>query len=118
MKKIRVAEFKPGRTRIVLEVDDLSSYDAFLLPNPYRLIIDIHGKQSRASLLAKAQRGATEGDTAAANPSSNSSAEDSDDEAIEDTGGQKVQKKSEKEHAIVATVKPADEAAGPRGVET
>src|ERR1700678_2478762 len=44
LKKIRVAEFEPGRTRIVLEVDDLASYDAFLLPDPYRLIIDIHGK--------------------------------------------------------------------------
>ena len=44
LKKIRVAQFQPGRTRVVLEVDDLSSYDAFLLPNPYRLIIDIHGK--------------------------------------------------------------------------
>ncbi len=44
LKKIRVAEFQPGRTRIVLEVDDLASYDAFLLPNPYRLIIDVHGR--------------------------------------------------------------------------
>ena len=44
LKKIRVAEFEPGRTRIVLEVDNLASYDAFLLPDPYRLIIDIHGK--------------------------------------------------------------------------
>ena len=45
LKKIRVAEFEPGRTRIVLEVDDLASYDAFLLPDPYRLIIDVHGKE-------------------------------------------------------------------------
>ena len=44
LKKIRVAQFQPGRTRIVLEVDDLANYNAFLLPNPYRLIIDIHGK--------------------------------------------------------------------------
>src|SRR5208337_1845493 len=44
LKKIRVAEFQPGRTRVVLEVDNLASYDAFLLPDPYRLIIDIHGK--------------------------------------------------------------------------
>ncbi len=44
LKKIRVAQFQPGRTRVVLEVADLSGYDAFLLPNPYRLIIDIHGK--------------------------------------------------------------------------
>ena len=44
LKKIRVAQFQPGRTRVVLEVDNLSDYEAFLLPNPYRLIIDIHGK--------------------------------------------------------------------------
>ena len=44
LKKIRVAQFQPGRTRVVLEVDSLSDYEAFLLPNPYRLIIDIHGK--------------------------------------------------------------------------
>jgi len=48
LKKIRVAQFAPGRTRVVLEVDDLSDYDAFLLPNPYRLIIDIHGKDARS----------------------------------------------------------------------
>ena len=44
LKKVRVAQFAPGRTRVVLEVDNLSDYDAFLLPNPYRVIIDIHGK--------------------------------------------------------------------------
>lgn len=47
LKKVRVAQFQPGRTRVVLEVDDLSDYNAFLLPNPYRLIIDIHGKKAR-----------------------------------------------------------------------
>jgi N-acetylmuramoyl-L-alanine amidase len=44
LRKIRVAQFERGRTRVVLEVDDLSDYNAFLLPNPPRLIIDIHGK--------------------------------------------------------------------------
>jgi N-acetylmuramoyl-L-alanine amidase len=48
LKKVRVAQFVPGRTRVVLEVDNLSDYEAFLLPNPYRLIIDIHGKNGRA----------------------------------------------------------------------
>ena len=48
LKKIRVAESAPGRTRVVLEVDNLSDYDAFLLPNPYRLVIDIHGKNGPA----------------------------------------------------------------------
>jgi N-acetylmuramoyl-L-alanine amidase len=44
LKKIRVAQFSSDRTRVVLEVESLSAYEAFLLPNPYRLIIDIHGK--------------------------------------------------------------------------
>ena len=53
LKRVRVAEFQPGRTRVVLEVDNLASYQAFLLPNPYRLIIDIHGRQKRTTLAAK-----------------------------------------------------------------
>jgi N-acetylmuramoyl-L-alanine amidase len=53
LKKIRVAQFKPGKTRVVFEVDDLSDYDAFLLPNPSRLIIDIHGKQTGKSEVAR-----------------------------------------------------------------
>jgi N-acetylmuramoyl-L-alanine amidase len=47
LKKIRVAQFAPGLTRVVLEVgDDVGEYSAFLLPNPYRLVIDVHGKKS------------------------------------------------------------------------
>jgi len=46
LRKIRVAQFKPGKTRIVLEVDELSDYNAFLLSNPSRLIIDVHGKET------------------------------------------------------------------------
>jgi N-acetylmuramoyl-L-alanine amidase len=45
LKKIRVAQYKANMTRIVLEVDGLAEYSAFLLPNPYRLIIDVHGRK-------------------------------------------------------------------------
>jgi N-acetylmuramoyl-L-alanine amidase len=48
LKKIRVAQFKADQARVVLEVDSLSQYDAFLLPNPSRLIVDIHGKTAAA----------------------------------------------------------------------
>ena len=48
LHKIRVAQFAPGKTRVVLEVDELSDYEVFLLPNPSRLIIDIHGKDKHA----------------------------------------------------------------------
>src|SRR5256884_212769 len=47
LKKIRIAQFQRGKTRVVLEVEDLSDYDAFLLPNPSRLIIDVHGNDVR-----------------------------------------------------------------------
>ncbi len=48
LKKIRVAQYQKDSTRVVLEVDNVAEYTAFLLPNPYRLIVDIHGKDSRA----------------------------------------------------------------------
>jgi N-acetylmuramoyl-L-alanine amidase len=44
LHRIRVAQFKANMARVVLDVDDVAEYSAFLLPNPYRLIIDIHGK--------------------------------------------------------------------------
>ncbi|HLW52472.1 MAG TPA: N-acetylmuramoyl-L-alanine amidase [Candidatus Angelobacter sp.] len=44
LHRIRVAQNKAGMARVVLDVDDVAEYSAFLLPNPYRLIIDIHGK--------------------------------------------------------------------------
>lgn len=48
LHRIRVAQFKQHMTRVVLDVDDVAEYSAFLLPNPYRLIIDIHGKKPAA----------------------------------------------------------------------
>ncbi len=44
LHKIRVSQYKADMARVVLDVDDVAEYSAFLLPNPYRLIIDIHGK--------------------------------------------------------------------------
>ena len=44
LKKIRVAQFQPGKARIVLEVEDRSDYTTFLLTDPPRLIIDVHSK--------------------------------------------------------------------------
>jgi N-acetylmuramoyl-L-alanine amidase len=43
LKKIRAAQYTDDITRVVLDVNDVTEYSAFLLPNPYRLIIDIHG---------------------------------------------------------------------------
>ena len=48
LKDIRTAQFKTGRTRVVLDLDELSEFDASLLSNPPRLIIDIHNKSTRS----------------------------------------------------------------------
>lgn len=52
LRQIRVALFKPTVTRIVLDVERIEDYSVFPLPNPFRLIIDIHGP---ATLLAKGE---------------------------------------------------------------
>ncbi|GAA3753137.1 N-acetylmuramoyl-L-alanine amidase [Terriglobus aquaticus] len=43
LKRVRIAQYTADSTRVVLDVNDVTEYSAFLLPNPYRLIIDIHG---------------------------------------------------------------------------
>ncbi len=53
LRKIRVAQFQPGLVRVVLEVDTLSDYSVFMLPNPYRLIVDIHGRKPAARAVAR-----------------------------------------------------------------
>ncbi|HEY6972512.1 MAG TPA: N-acetylmuramoyl-L-alanine amidase [Candidatus Angelobacter sp.] len=48
LHRIRVAQYKANLARVVLDVDDVAEYSAFFLPNPYRLIIDIHGRKTVA----------------------------------------------------------------------
>ncbi|HEV2646727.1 MAG TPA: N-acetylmuramoyl-L-alanine amidase [Acidobacteriaceae bacterium] len=48
LKKVRAAQYTDDVTRVVLDVNDVTEYSAFLLPNPYRLIIDIHGGKKEA----------------------------------------------------------------------
>ena len=45
LKKIRIAQFAAERTRVVLDLDELTDYHAALQSNPWRLIIDIQNKQ-------------------------------------------------------------------------
>jgi N-acetylmuramoyl-L-alanine amidase len=58
LRRVRVAQYQKDVVRVVLDVDSVSDYSAFLLPNPYRLIIDIHGRKTNApqTLVARAQQ--------------------------------------------------------------
>ena len=81
LKRIRAAQYSNDVTRVVLDVSDVTEYSAFLLPNPYRLIIDIHGVKAGSSgsaegtsslpVLPPTQMGAAPG-TVATRSSSNS----------------------------------------------
>jgi N-acetylmuramoyl-L-alanine amidase len=54
LKSIRMSQFKAERTRVVLDLDELSEFDASLVSNPPRLIIDVHNKDSHNNKAAKA----------------------------------------------------------------
>ncbi|MGB6877809.1 MAG: N-acetylmuramoyl-L-alanine amidase [Candidatus Acidiferrales bacterium] len=49
LKAVRVAQNKDGVVRLVLDVQSVEGYSAFLLPDPFRLVIDVHGAVSSAS---------------------------------------------------------------------
>ncbi len=51
LKRVRAAQYSSDSTRIVLDVSHVSEYSAFFLPNPSRLIIDIHGAVANGALL-------------------------------------------------------------------
>lgn len=49
LKTIRVAQNQAGVVRVVLEVDKVKDYSVFLLPNPYRLVVDVVGEAVTAT---------------------------------------------------------------------
>ena len=46
VSKIRISQFKPGQTRVVLEVNDAADFEASLLMGPPRLMIEVRGKKA------------------------------------------------------------------------
>ncbi|HUY15258.1 MAG TPA: N-acetylmuramoyl-L-alanine amidase [Terriglobia bacterium] len=57
LQRVRVAQFQPTVTRVVLDVQKIVDYSVFSLPNPFRMIIDIHGNSPLVA--SKAQTGPT-----------------------------------------------------------
>jgi N-acetylmuramoyl-L-alanine amidase len=53
LKKIRVAQFQPGNTRVVLEVGEQVDYAVFFLPNPSRMIVDLRSVKPNEIVAAK-----------------------------------------------------------------
>jgi N-acetylmuramoyl-L-alanine amidase len=57
LQRVRAAQFSDEVTRVVLDVHHVAEYSAFLLPDPYRLIIDIHGSAGQPVSESASQRG-------------------------------------------------------------
>jgi N-acetylmuramoyl-L-alanine amidase len=49
LKSLRMGQNKDGVVRLVLDVNGARDYSAYLLANPYRLVIDVHAKPVIAS---------------------------------------------------------------------
>ncbi len=47
LKQVRTGQFDPTTVRVVLDVERLDAHRAFALYGPYRLVIDIRGRQPR-----------------------------------------------------------------------
>jgi N-acetylmuramoyl-L-alanine amidase len=54
LKAVRIAQNQSGVVRVVLEVDRVKDYSVFLLPDPYRLIVDVYGTTAAAEEAASA----------------------------------------------------------------
>lgn len=53
LKTVRVAQNQSGIVRVVLEVNRVADYSVFLLPDPYRLVVDVYGTSAAAEAAAR-----------------------------------------------------------------
>ena len=45
LKVVRAGQFNPDTVRVVLDLEEISEFNVFILDNPARLVIDVHGKE-------------------------------------------------------------------------
>ena len=61
VRRIRVGQNQVGIARVVLEVGPVREYSAFVLPNPFRLVVDINGGPApKATVAASATKPAVD----------------------------------------------------------
>ena len=53
LKTVRVAQYQSGVARVVLEINHVSDFSVFLLPDPYRLVVDVYGTPAAAEAAAR-----------------------------------------------------------------
>ena len=49
LKRVRTGQYSTDTVRVVLDIESISSYKIFSLPDPFRVVIDVRGKKTIAS---------------------------------------------------------------------
>ena len=50
LKRIRTGQFSPDTVRVVLDIESISDYKIFSLPDPFRVVIDVRGKKKNRQI--------------------------------------------------------------------
>ncbi len=108
LKDIRMAQFAAGRTRVVLDLDESSEFQASLLSNPPRLIIDIRNPDARNVQSADDHGNDTRGPQPAAVPvvKQAASVTDTADDEADDVTPNSISR-AEESQSMTAAAKPA-----------
>lgn len=53
LKQIRIGQYSADVVRVVLDMHSLRAHNAFLLPDPYRLVVDVQGQKAQESKTAR-----------------------------------------------------------------
>jgi N-acetylmuramoyl-L-alanine amidase len=53
LKTVRVAQYQTSVARVVLEINHVADFSVFLLPDPYRLVVDVYGTSAAAEAAAR-----------------------------------------------------------------
>jgi N-acetylmuramoyl-L-alanine amidase len=70
LRQVRVGQYNQEVVRVVLDMTNLGAHNAFVLPDPYRLVIDIYGQNAMDTMALRAP--ATKTDAAPRKPAARS----------------------------------------------
>jgi N-acetylmuramoyl-L-alanine amidase len=68
LHQIRLGQFNPTVARVVLDVERIDEYSVLPLPNPFRLVVDVHGTSTLNQETERAAKESTTGPVAARAP--------------------------------------------------
>lgn len=54
LKQVRTGQFSPDTVRVVLDIESISDYKIFSLPDPFRVVIDVKGQSKRPQITSVA----------------------------------------------------------------